>query len=820
MADKPGWDWWVGGSGSCQHWWQSHAQHHFEQPDGRLGWVTLLRTKISSSTSSPLCLMTRRLSTTTGLQWCKVHSNYYNVRTLPYTDENTWCFPVVLPQVAWGDLMNYVRTNSWAYQLPYVPTDVGWRVLLATCRLLIHLRQARGSSRVGGLLPDMQVDRSSPVVHQWDGAATVQCWCHHASLERAVVREVRLRDEPPRLESCQPSHTSGVTGLQSSALVAILGPTSSSWPQPDLAQQRGQGATWSTSCHHHGCASDGGSVASLHHKCCRGRALQGGQPSFGLGEDDVLTTASLLEEGLDPNWVEGGLQQPSIVPLPGWEAVPAARWPYSIEGLGGYVATTDQVDPALVTLGDESQNRWVPPLPRVRDPRGPLWTRVARLHRAPWPTDNVRCPSDTGHDASAPTTPQDYTQVVLLGSSGTPQPLIYLSTSIMPPHLTIPPSLHQAVPPQHNILDRSFSVWGNNQAWLQQGGKSEAGGNLRTLTNYNTLNIPRHQQALIWTWMCTPTPVHQMGRFPPSVKSWPTRPGSPFRGPQWPGLVAHPLALLLTLHIWTLASIKTVHPSNFLGDHRLARKKECEKKNAFGSWDVEKVHAVVARSTFPSQNVQSTTCSRHFWRFRCRKGAQRCGAKHISKSKCTKHHMFAPFLEVPMWKKCTPLWRETHVEVKMFKTPHVRGTFGGSDVVSPRFTTIHYITLRYTTLHYTALHYTTLHSTTLHNITTTTTQLHSTTLHYLPLHLHYTTLHSTRLQLQLQNCTPLRSTTLHYTPLHYTTLHFTALHYITLHYTTFHYTPLHYNYTYDYTTTLHYTTLHYTTLHWMTLHHR
>jgi hypothetical protein len=62
----------------------------------------------------------------------QVHSDYYNVRTLPYTDENTWCFPVVLPQVAWSDLMNYVRTNSWAYQLPYVPTDVGWRVLLAT----------------------------------------------------------------------------------------------------------------------------------------------------------------------------------------------------------------------------------------------------------------------------------------------------------------------------------------------------------------------------------------------------------------------------------------------------------------------------------------------------------------------------------------------------------------------------------------------------------------------------------------------------------------------------------------------------------------
>ena len=40
-------------------------------------------------------------------------------------------------------------------------------------------------------------------------------------------------------------------------------------------------------------------------------------------------------------------------------------------------------------------------------------------------------------------------------------------------------------------------------------------------------------------------------------------------------------------------------------------------RNTFGSWDDGKVHAVVARSTFPSQNVKHTTCSHHFWRFRC-----------------------------------------------------------------------------------------------------------------------------------------------------------------------------------------------------------
>ena len=103
-------------------------------------------------------------------------------------------------------------------------------------------------------------------------------------------------------------------------------------------------------------------------------------------------------------------------------------------------------------------------------------------------------------------------------------------------------------------------------------------------------------------------------------------------------------------------------------------------RTTFGSCDVEKVHAVVARSTFPSQNVQNTSAPDHFWKLRCRKSARRCGAKHISKSKCTKHTRFGPLLEVAMSKKCTPLWREAHFEVKMYKTHHSRTTFGGSDV--------------------------------------------------------------------------------------------------------------------------------------------
>ena len=144
--------------------------------------------------------------------------------------------------------------------------------------------------------------------------------------------------------------------------------------------------------------------------------------------------------------------------------------------------------------------------------------------------------------------------------------------------------------------------------------------------------------------------------------------------------------------------------------------KDWRSRTTFGSCDVEKVHAVVARSTFRSQNVQNTPCSRHFWKFGCRKSARCCGAKHISNSKCTKHLSSGPLLEVEMLRKCTSLWREAHVQVKMSKIPGVRTIFGGSDVekvyaVVARsalrsHTTLHSSTLRYTKLHYTTLHYT------------------------------------------------------------------------------------------------------------------
>ena len=81
----------------------------------------------------------------------------------------------------------------------------------------------------------------------------------------------------------------------------------------------------------------------------------------------------------------------------------------------------------------------------------------------------------------------------------------------------------------------------------------------------------------------------------------------------------------------------------------------------------EKLHAAVDRSTFSSQNVQSTPFSDHFSKLGCRKMARRCGAKRVFKSTCTKHTILGPLLEVCMWKNGTPLWREAHSKVKMLK---------------------------------------------------------------------------------------------------------------------------------------------------------
>ena len=254
-------------------------------------------------------------------------------------------------------------------------------------------------------------------------------------------------------------------------------------------------------------------------------------------------------------------------------------------------------------------------------------------------------------------------------------------------------------------------------------------------------------------------------------------------------------------------------------------------RTTFGSWDVEKVHAVVARSTFRSEHVQNTRGADHFWQLRCRKSS----AKHISKSKCTKHNMFAPLLEVQM-SRCRLRGRRKGLCTlsKVIKTWGLCGIFNYNHYYSTLHSNtlhtlqlqlhLHYILLQYTPLHYTALnytqlHYATLHYTTLHYTTLHYTTLPSTTLHYITLHsttlqlqlhsttLHYTKLHSTTLNDTTLHCTPPHDTTLHYTTRHYLPLHYITLHSTTLHYITRHYLPLH-------STTLRYITLHYIYTEW------
>ena len=93
-----------------------------------------------------------------------------------------------------------------------------------------------------------------------------------------------------------------------------------------------------------------------------------------------------------------------------------------------------------------------------------------------------------------------------------------------------------------------------------------------------------------------------------------------------------------------------------------------------------KMYAAVAKSTFGSENVKKLTIRDRFLKFRCPKIVRRCGEKHIWKWKCLKTDDPGPFFEVQMLKNSTRLWRKAHSEVKMYKTPHSGSTFWGSAV--------------------------------------------------------------------------------------------------------------------------------------------
>ena len=205
-------------------------------------------------------------------------------------------------------------------------------------------------------------------------------------------------------------------------------------------------------------------------------------------------------------------------------------------------------------------------------------------------------------------------------------------------------------------------------------------------------------------------------------------------------------------------------------------------RTTFGGSDLEKVHAVVARSKFRSQNAQ-------------------------------KHLMCGPLLEVEMSKKCMPLWREAHFQVKSAKNWGARNTFGRSDPVSRgRRKGLGTLSKVSKTWGFCSSFKKRLQAWDIRRGYDWQLQQQLLPQLQLQLHLHYTTL------ITLQHITTYYNYKYNYNCNH-TTLHYTYTTLITLHYaatttvaaatattttTTLHYTTLHYTY---------YTTRHYTALH-------
>ena len=95
-------------------------------------------------------------------------------------------------------------------------------------------------------------------------------------------------------------------------------------------------------------------------------------------------------------------------------------------------------------------------------------------------------------------------------------------------------------------------------------------------------------------------------------------------------------------------------------------------------------NAVVARSTFPSENVQNTWGSDHFltirWRFDVEKvhavvARSTFGSEHLKKKTLHAQTTFWRFDGDSMSKKCAPLWREAHLEVESVKNWRFWATF-------------------------------------------------------------------------------------------------------------------------------------------------
>ena len=249
-------------------------------------------------------------------------------------------------------------------------------------------------------------------------------------------------------------------------------------------------------------------------------------------------------------------------------------------------------------------------------------------------------------------------------------------------------------------------------------------------------------------------------------------------------------------------------------------------RTTFGSWDIKKVHAVVARSTFPSQNVQNTPGSDHFWKLRCRARRRRRWRRRRRQQQHHHHHQQQQQLQQQQQQQLQlqllqlqllqlqlqlqlqqqqrqqqqlllllllllllqhQLLQQLQLQLQQLKQLQLHNNYNYN--YNYNVTIQLQLQLRY---NYTTLHYTTLNDTTLTTTTTTTT----TTLLYTTLH--YTKRHYTNYNY---------SHNYNYATLHYTTLHYTTQDFTTLHHPAFHYTrpitPLQYDCNYTTRITLH-----------------
>ena len=226
--------------------------------------------------------------------------------------------------------------------------------------------------------------------------------------------------------------------------------------------------------------------------------------------------------------------------------------------------------------------------------------------------------------------------------------------------------------------------------------------------------------------------------------------------------------VLITFGSW---DVEKVHAATLCGGkHTWNQNVKKTFSEHFWKLDVQAVHAVVARSTCPSQNVQSTLGSDHFWQLACRKSARGCGAKTCKNMMGMEH----------FWTlRCRFVWQAQGIVHLVKSEQNVRdcGSFNYNH---------HYTTLRYST---TKTKTKTTTNTTI--ATTTTTTLHYTTLHFI----NYTTLRYTTLHCASLNCTTAANNnynykfncnytnyTTHHTTVHYPTLQIQLqLRYFTLH---------------------------------------